>query len=377
MKTKLSSTLYLLLLLSMFGCSINLAQPVTPNPYTEVGPMLVTSPAGTGNTTPSVARTVVPVTWAGLNLTGSLVYASASLTDVTPISIQTLDLITGEIKTIFTTTKDAWVFYMTISPDGKQLVMSYAPPSSGPEVPSRALYTMPLDGSAPPQLLFQPPTPDDHYIQAEWSPDGKYLYYVHYNNKERQQQGDLYPAYELFRMDYPEGQPEQIADKAFWPRISADSSKLVYVSLDPASGTNELFTADADGSNAQKMTLTGSSLSGIIDAPIFSPDGNSILFSAPPPPQAYQPNWLDKLLGVQVVKAHAIPSDWWSVSVTGGEITRLTQIQTINLFASISPDRNRLASVSGEGLFVMDWDGSNLTQILFNPGVSGTVSWVP
>jgi len=377
MKTKLSSTLYLLLLLSMFGCSINLAQPVTPNPYTEVGPMLVTSPAGTGNTTPSVARTVVPVTWAGLNLTGSLVYASASLTDVTPISIQTLDLITGEIKTIFTTTKDAWVFYMTISPDGKQLVMSYAPPSSGPEVPSRALYTMPLDGSAPPQLLFQPPTSDDHYIQAEWSPDGKYLYYVHYNNKERQQQGDLYPAYELFRMDYPEGQPEQIADKAFWPRISADSSKLVYVSLDPASGTNELFTADADGSNAQKMTLTGSSLSGIIDAPIFSPDGNSILFSAPPPPQAYQPNWLDKLLGVQVVKAHAIPSDWWSVSVTGGEITRLTQIQTINLFASISPDRNRLASVSGEGLFVMDWDGSNLTQILFNPGVSGTVSWVP
>jgi len=377
MKTKLSSTLYLLLLLSMFGCSINLAQPVTPNPYTEVGPMLVTSSAGTGNTTPSVARTVVPVTWAGLNLTGSLVYASASLTDVTPISIQTLDLITGEIKTIFTTTKDAWVFYMTISPDGKQLVMSYAPPSSGPEVPSRALYTMPLDGSAPPQLLFQPPTSDDHYIQAEWSPDGKYLYYVHYNNKERQQQGDLYPAYELFRMDYPEGQPEQIADKAFWPRISADSSKLVYVSLDPASGTNELFTADADGSNAQKMTLTGSSLSGIIDAPIFSPDGNSILFSAPPPPQAYQPNWLDKLLGVQVVKAHAIPSDWWSVSVTGGEITRLTQIQTINLFASISPDRNRLASVSGEGLFVMDWDGSNLTQILFNPGVSGTVSWVP
>ncbi len=377
MKTKLSSTLYLLLLLSMFGCSINLAQPVTPNPYTEVGPMLVTSPAGTGNTTPSVARTVVPVTWAGLNLTGSLVYASASLTDVTPISIQTLDLITGEIKTIFTTTKDAWVFYMTISPDGKQLVMSYAPPSSGPEVPSRALYTMPLDGSAPPQLLFQPPTSDDHYIQAEWSPDGKYLYYVHYNNKERQQQGDLYPAYELFRMEYPEGQPEQIADKAFWPRISADSSKLVYVSLDPASGTNELFTADADGSNAQKMTLTGSSLSGIIDAPIFSPDGNSILFSAPPPPQAYQPNWLDKLLGVQVVKAHAIPSDWWSVSVTGGEITRLTQIQTINLFASISPDRNRLASVSGEGLFVMDWDGSNLTQILFNPGVSGTVSWVP
>ncbi|HKY53654.1 MAG TPA: hypothetical protein VJM08_05070, partial [Anaerolineales bacterium] len=113
------------------------------------------------------------------------------------------------------------------------------------------------------------------------------------------------------------------------------------------------------------------------DAPIFSPDGGSILFSAPPPPQAYQPNWLDKLMGVQVAKAHAIPSDWWSVPVAGGELTRLTQIQTINLFASMSPDQGHIASVSGEGLFVMDWDGSNITQLLFNPGVSGTVSWIP
>jgi Tol biopolymer transport system component len=365
--------LYSLLVLSLFGCSIDVAQPTLSTPVEVLPP---TSPV-TGNTTSSVSSTTVPVTWVGLKLTGSLIYASASLTDVTPISIQELDLITGEIKTVFTTTGDAWVFYMTVSPDGKQLVMSYAPASSGTEIPSRALYTIPVDGSAPPQLLFQPPTPDDHYTQVEWSPDGTYIYYVHYNNKERSQQGDLYPAYELFRMTYPDGQPEKIADKAFWPRISADSSKLVYVSLDPASGTNELFAANADGSNSQKITLSGSSLPGIIDAPIFSPDGNFILFSAPPPPQAYQPNWLDRLLGVQVARAHAIPSDWWSVPVNGGEVTRLTQIQTINLFASISPDKNRLASVSGEGLFVMNWDGSNLTQVLFNPGVSATVSWMP
>jgi hypothetical protein len=65
------------------------------------------------------------------------------------------------------------------------------------------------------------------------------------------------------------------------------------------------------------------------------------------------------------------------VPITGGEVVRLTQIQTINLFGSVSPDRNRIASMSGEGLFVMDWDGSNITQVLFNPGVSGTVSWIP
>ncbi|MCI0553284.1 MAG: hypothetical protein L0287_20235 [Anaerolineae bacterium] len=372
-KTYLPRLLFIFAL-ALSGCSIDVAQPVAPTPSLEFGPIAPTLPVGTDNGPPSVASTTIPVTWAGLNLTGSLVYASASLTDITPINIQSLDLITGEIKTIFTTTGDAWVYYMTISPDGRQLVMSYAPPSVGTALSSRALYRMPVDGTTPPQLLFQPPTPDDHYIHVEWSPDGKYIYYVHYNNKDRQQP---YPAYEMFRMAYPDSQPEKVADKAFWPRISADSTTLVYVSLDPTSGVNELFLANADGSNPQKITLSGPSIPGIIDAPIFSPDGASILFSAPPPPQAYQPNWFEKLMGIQAAKAHSIPSDWWSVPVTGGELTRLTQIQTINLFASISPDKNRIASLSGEGLFVMNWDGSNLTQLLFNPGVSGTVSWIP
>ena len=368
MKIKTPLLINCLLILSLISCSINVAQPVVSSSPT--------SPVSTSNATPSVAGTNLPVTWAGLNLTGSLLYASVPLTDITPVSIQTLDLITGEIKTVFTTTGDAWVYYMTVSPDGNQLVMSYAPPSEGTTLSNRALYIMPLNGKAAPQLLFQPPTADDHYIQAEWSPDGKYLYYVHYNNQQRRE-GDLYPAYDLLRMAYPDGQPEKIAEKAFWPRLSSDSSKLVYVSLDPATGTNELFLANADGSNPQKVTLSGSWVPEIIDAPIFSPDGGSILFSAPPPPQAYQPTWFEKLAGIQIAKAHSIPSDWWSVPVTGGEPTRLTQIQTINLFASMSPDQSRIASVSGEGLFVMNTDGSDITQLLFNPGVSGTVSWLP
>ena len=376
MKIKTPLLLYILLALCVSSCSIDVAPPAISTPSLAVGPIPPTQPVGSGNKTPSVASTSVPVTWSGLNLTGKLLYASAPLTAVTPISIQTLNLVTGEINTIFTTTGDAWVYYITVSPDGKQLVMSYAPPSEGAVPSSRALYRMPTDGSMQPELLFEPPTSDDHYIHVEWSPDGKYIYYVHYNNTERAA-GELYPAYELFRMEYPQGKPESIAEKAFWPRLSADSSKLVYISLDPATGLNELFLANADGSNAQKLDLAGSYLPGIIDAPIFTPDGNSILLSAPPPPQAYQPNWLDKLMGVQVASAHAIPSDWWSVPVTGGELTRLTQIQTINLFASISPDEGHIASVSGEGLFVMNWDGSNITQLLFNPGITGTVSWVP
>jgi Tol biopolymer transport system component len=71
----------------------------------------------------------------------------------------------------------------------------------------------------------------------------------------------------------------------------------VYITLDPSSGTNQLFLANADGSNPQAVMFSDASVSAILDAPIFSPDGQSILFSAPSPPQAYQPNWWDRLMG--------------------------------------------------------------------------------
>jgi Tol biopolymer transport system component len=178
-------------------------------------------------------------------------------------------------------------------------------------------------------------------------------------------------------MKYPDGQPEKIVDNAYWPRMSSDSKSLVYVSINPDSGKDELYVANADGSDSRRIVLSGSLVPDIIDAPIFSPDGQSVIFSASPPPQAYRPNWIETLMGVQVVKAHNVPSDWWSVPITGGVPTRLTKLQTIRLFATLSPDKKYIASLSGEGIFLMDQEGSHLTQLLREPGVSGTVSWIP
>src|SRR5688572_16466816 len=365
MKLVFSLAISCLVVLGLFGCSIDAGQIATP-----------TAGIAPNNSTPSASTTKIPLTWAGLNLTGRLVYITVSLETGFALRIQALDLATGEIKMVFATSGDDWIFYVTLSPDSKQLVMSYIPPSQSGSLSSRALYIMPLDATALPQPLFPPPTIDDHYVQAEWSPDGQYIYYVHYNNKD-QPIDQPFPAYDILRMRYPNGQPEKIADHAFWPRVSSDSTKLVYVSIDPDSGKNELYVANADGSNPQRIAFSGPWIPEVIDAPIFSPDGQSILFSAPPPLQVYQPNWLETLMGIQIAKAHSVPSDWWSVPVIGGVPARLTQIQTINLFASLSPDARHLASVSGERSFVRDTDGSNLTQALSERGVSGTVSWIP
>jgi Tol biopolymer transport system component len=383
-RTRLYSWYLVFLVAILTACSINISEatPATPItvdtlPTPSPGPGDATQQTRIGN--PLLPTTTIPVTWADLNLTGKLIYINAyQASDGNPIlSIRALDLVTGVITTIFEGPEISWVYYVSVSPDAKQLVMSYSTPPQDQGSTSQLLYVMPLDGATQPQLLVLPPSIYDQYIQAEWSPDGKYIYYVHFNYQDQPVQ-QHYPDYEIFRMAYPNGSPEKIADQAFWPRLSPDSSRFAYISMDPASGANKLFAANADGSNAQEVVRSGPWTPDIIDAPIFSPDGQSILFSTVSPTQSYVPNWFEKLLGVQVAQAHTIPSDWWSVPLTGGVVTQLTHLQAAGLFASISPDKRFIASYSGNGLFVMNPDGTGLTMLIPDMGgIIGTVDWIP
>jgi Tol biopolymer transport system component len=376
---------HLIMIVSILcACSINasVTPPATPLSTTvSPMPMILATDKSQQNRigNPQLPTTTIPVTWANLNLTGKLVYVSAyEGSSGNPIlSIQALDLTTGLITTIFQGPEISWIYYVTVSPDEKQLVMSYSAPPENQNPANELLYSLPLDGSTQPQFFVLPPTIFDRYIQVEWSPDGKYIYYVH-NNSQNQPIGQHYPIYEIYRIAYPNGQPEKVADQAFWPRLSADGSHLVYISMDTNSGKNRIFLANADGSGAQEVSLSGAWTPDIIDAPIFSPDGQSILFSAPIPPQSSAPSWIEKLLGVQVAKAHSIPSDWWSVPLTGGNVARITNIEATSLFASISPDKRFIASYSGNGLFVMSPDGTNLTLLIPDTGgIPGTVNWIP
>ena len=362
----------LIFALAISSCSIEMAQPSLGTPTSQPDALLST--------------TQIPVTWANLNLTGKLVYSIGSVDKDNNyrIEIHILDLVTGEDTIVYTTPINAWIYYFSVSPDGTQLIMSFSlPPGENPAI-VQALYSMPLDGSRPPELLFMPRTREDQYIQVEWSPDGKYIYYTYVNYQFPDDPNRIYPLFKIFRMAYPVregGAEEHIAEGAYWPRLSPDSSRLVYISVDPLSIKNKLTIADPDGGNAQEVVITGSYVPDIKDAPLFSPDGQSILFSGavPVPPQSYQPNWLEKLMGIRVARANGgVPSDWWSVPVSGGEITRLTNLNSSSLYGSVSPDNQYIASYSAGGIFVMKPDGSELTLLVPNlDAFSGTVNWIP
>jgi Tol biopolymer transport system component len=381
----------LIFVLAISSCSIEIAQPPLETATSQPDALLLT-PIATNSTpgkdqqnagaTPDLPKTQIPVTWANLHLTGKLVYGMGSVENNNYIiRIQVLDLETGEVSIVYTVPINGWIYYVSVSPDSKQLIMSYSPPPGENPAVVQALYIMPLDGSKAPELLFMPRIREDQYIQAEWSQDGKYIYYAHVNYQFPEDPHRRYPLFNIFRMAYPGSEEESIAEAAYWPRLSPDSARLVYIKVDPFSITNELRIADPNGENAQNVVISGSYVPDIKDAPIFSPDGQSIIFSGavPVPPQAFQPNRFEKLSGIRVAKANGgIPSDWWSVPVSGGEITRLTHIQSSGLYASVSPDKKYIASFSAGGIFVMKPDGLDLTLLVPNlDGFSGTVTWIP
>jgi Tol biopolymer transport system component len=322
----------------------------------------------------------IPVTWANLNLNGKLVYSLGALdkNNNLIVQVQTLNLLTGDIDVLYSAVRDGWIYYATVSPDGKKIAMSYSPPlQSDPHV-VQALYMMPLDHSQPPQLLFTPPTREDQYTQVEWSPDGTYIYYTYVNYLSPSDPKRLYPLYKIFRMKYPDGQPEPVAEEAYWPRLSPDGSRLVYVSLDPTSGEQHLKIADADGGKAQEVALSGSYIPHDKTSPFFSPDGKSIIFGGNVAGESYRPNWFGKIMGVQSARAEGKPSDWFSVPISGGEVIQLTHTRDPYLYGALSPDRKHIVSYGGDELFIMNLNGSELTVLISGlHSFYGTVSWIP
>jgi len=155
----------------------------------------------------------ITVTWSSLNLTGRLIYIVADLTGGSSkgglrVALRSLDLVTGKVEDIFETDTGGWIRSLAVSPDNKNLVIGYAPPADRSS-PTEGLYILPVDGSQPPQLIFTLPTEHDQYDQPDWSPNGKYLYFTHFDPLSTTTAG-----YNIMRMAYPGGKPELLFSNA-------------------------------------------------------------------------------------------------------------------------------------------------------------------
>ena len=319
----------------------------------------------------TVLRTAQPSVWGQFGLTGSLV-----LIEFNPDGnrLFSLNLVSGAMTLLYQAPQRSLLTGAAVSPDGKQIVLVYAPPPplDGTFTLSN-LYLMPSDGSSLPKSLIPSATANDGFYNAIWAPDGRSIYSSHFHQGDTQQ--GTSDQYSIDRITL-NGQVTPVIQNAIWPVISPDATRISYLTASSATTTNNLYIANIDGSNPSPVIPVSAFTS--VDAHLFTLDGKSLIFSAVNPTASIPPftSWLEKLFGVSVASAHNVPSDWYEQNRGGGSPVRLTQVADTGMNASLSPDGKNMAFVGSQGLY--DYNiASGKTQMLSTLEVVGTVSWLP
>ncbi|MFN2222688.1 MAG: TolB family protein [Candidatus Promineifilaceae bacterium] len=281
-----------------------------------------------------------------------------------------LDLATGEESSLFTVPRDAWLSEVTASPDGQQLLLAYAPSpeQNQAQFGFTALYVMPADASSEPELLIAQEDPSETFFNISW-PLEDTIYYAHMAPSIDDLGAVLYLS-QIERAHLPGAEVEVLVKDAAWPRLSDDGARLAYVTE-----TGDLMLSAANGSSPE--LLLGPETFAAVDAPLFSPDGSQLYFSAVDLAPATSLSPLDRLMGVQVAQAHSVPSDWWRLPVgQAPQAGRLTTVDKIGLYGDFDDDGRYLYFVAVDGVYVMGSDGQELTQLSTTPMLP-TIDWTP
>ena len=207
-----------------------------------------TQPSGSGSSP-------TPLAWAGLGLSGRLILIVQALNGFAIIS---MDLVTGNSAPIYQADQGALLSSALVSPDGKQILMTYAPPTSSQNQFSyTSLYLIPIDGSKKPQPLFASASTTDAYFAPAWAPDGKSIYTSHYHKES-----DPTGAGDTFTIDQVslDGHSQAVIQNGQWPRLSPDGKRISYVTAFSTNGQNDLYQADSNGKNITPVIKPGTFL---------------------------------------------------------------------------------------------------------------------
>ncbi|HSM55647.1 MAG TPA: hypothetical protein VK879_05780, partial [Candidatus Sulfomarinibacteraceae bacterium] len=195
------------------------------------------------------------------------------------------------------------------SPDGVHIAFQAAPPSESDQA-NWEIFVVASDGASLQQLTT---TDDgDSATRPVWSPDGGRLLY--------QQSSPQEAAGALYVLDFPGGNRQPlVAGRELGITIldtghgwSPDGSRVVFSGRDEA-GHGRLYTVGADGSGLAPLTRPEVGARHV--APLWSPDGDGILYLAAAEPQVWGTlHWItaDGASSRQVAGGYLIRSVAWS-----------------------------------------------------------------
>jgi len=178
-----------------------------------------------------------------------------------------------------------WEHQADVSPDGKKIVCSihYSPGRVTETDPGWEIAVMDIDGSNLTRLT------DNDYLDigAHWNHDGTKIVYVSDSAHRTPEDiaNNVLPQYDIYIMN-ADGSGKRRLTFAKPGEIYADSSfsftepsRILYVHSEGLSNNFDLYMMDADGSNKRLILKHNDELLAIND-PMFSPDGERIIFEA-------------------------------------------------------------------------------------------------
>jgi Tol biopolymer transport system component len=338
-----------------------------PRPASPVAPPAPSGPANPA--APPVAGTPV----GAVSLDGRFAYVVDDGVAVTEA---------GRTTVVYRRAAGAGLKDPTWSPDGRSIAFAHAPavPRPQPGAPvgegllSSDILAVDADG-ANLRTLVEHEAPGQITESPAWSPDGKAVLYGFYAPTY---QGNQFVSetVEVRRRELGAGQSTTVERGASNPAISRDGRAVAVVGEDPALGPS-LRVLPAGGGPPRTLVPPGRFVS--LLAPRFSPDGQTLAFSAAEvpgaPPKAAGP--LDRLLqlvGPATAHAHDYPWEVWTVPVAGGPPRQLTQVRQDTPYLAWSADGGRVLVYGANGLHLVDAAGGR-AQLLSPEGSHGGMDW--
>lgn len=258
------------------------------------------------------------------------------------------------------------------SPDGSRLAYSRV------EGMGTILYVANADGSDP-RKLVDATSANATIERLQWTPDGQEIIYTYHGFQIEGTRilGELFRAE---RVDPAGGTPTTLIEDAEGP-TQAPSGALAFVRT---TRTGQQLVLRDPGGGERVLVPERSFLN--LAAPRFSRDGQRIAFPAVGPgpqvgqrpagePLAGLAAWLPWPFGAAVAYAHGEPWDIWVAEVSGG-VRRLSELKEDEPTVAWSEDDRYLAVSGGTGVYIMDAQSGQTTQ-LAKVGGFGGIDWTP
>jgi Tol biopolymer transport system component len=267
------------------------------------------------------------------------------------------------------------------SADGKRVVYSQFWRRPNERASGADLFVANADGSNA-QIFAERDAANSVLEAPQWADSGTVYYSMRHvqNGREslqvvRQKEG---------------GQPEVLVENAFNPTVSPDESILVYLRYTRAGQSMMKKTLGQPGDGCELMN---DQVFQYLSPPRISPDGTRVALGGSGEPNSQPsgcgsaggqpkpsgaPSLLDlgKLLAPGVAHAetlgrHGLPADIYTLTMDGGNLTRIADIKDDDPTVAWSPDGAKMAIFGIGALYLVDSKGGPTTKLVEQGGYGG------